>query len=226
MGASDKRRDVALEFRPSTQEIGSPSHSRFAARTFTIGFLVALLLVSGSLLHLKNNYYPWAPKAATFAISPFDETINPEWNRALDEAVNIWNSSSSMINITVDEKSENRVIFGELSEGEVFQRAQYRPKPLCGIGQCSFTITISERFQIYADDETISGLGVYLLAHELGHALGLADIPRNRAIHSIMAYHAESISRTPTERDIRLIETRLQVLSGDYAKLKDSFASF
>ncbi len=159
-----------------------------------------------------NSYFQWAPTHGEFTLKPFSEEYNPKWNEALDLAVHQWNNTSELINIKVDANSNNEVGFGFLDEVNPTTRALYQPDVLCIIDECNFTILIDDKFQKYADDGTIMSLGTFLLTHEIGHALGLADIPDNFTVESVMSYNRDYTSLTPTNRDIALVEERLKRL--------------
>lgn len=140
-------------------------------------------------------------------ISHSDPELDAAWKKAQAEAVTMWNDSSEDISITITEDSPNTITFYPLPDPKL---ALYIPTPSCLFSECNYFILINEEFYTSYNTYHIKYRGRYLIAHELGHALGLNDIYEDD-LESIMHHEWRHVSRQPTQIDIQRVEGRIDM---------------
>lgn len=136
-----------------------------------------------------------------------DPELDAAWKKAQVEAVAMWNDSSPDIHIEITDDSPNRIFFAPMPDSKL---GYYVPTAACLIRDCIYGIYINEDFYTDYNEYHIKYRGRYLIAHELGHALGLNDI-YHAETESIMHGQWKYVSRRPTETDVRRIEDRINV---------------
>lgn len=191
------------------------THLTPVTRTRRLAAWATGLVASVTLIHTAIfapiDYTPIVPLAdndGRITVTPIshpDPKREEAWNEALAAAVAIWNDASDHVFITVDENSPNTIEFTDLPTPS---QAMYIPTLDCLVGtECTFDIYLdSVPFNYHP--VVVTRRGEYLLAHELGHALGLND--RYRETHdSLMNKSLRYKSNEPTPLDIQRVEARL-----------------
>lgn len=153
-----------------------------------------------------THYIPLADSDGHTTIQPVshpDPELDEAWKKAQRAAVDLWNESPD-INIEITEDSPNTISFAWLPGGAY---AYYIPSLSCITGECTYSIYIDSPALEY-NKYIVKYRGMYLIAHELGHALGLND-RYNEELDSVMNEYWRYRSKTPTALDVQRVENRI-----------------
>jgi hypothetical protein len=142
---------------------------RISAATLTLAVLATVGTYLGTATIAPNTqFFAFGMDTTKFTVKPFSGDSAPEWNEVLTRAVADWNDVHPEIQITIDEDSRNTMGFDPMGPRALYSK-------ICLPFACHFHIGINEEFK-NSDGEFIRDTGRFLVAHEIGHALGLNDV--------------------------------------------------
>lgn len=153
-----------------------------------------------------THYIPLADADGHITVQPVshpDPELDEAWKKAQRAAVDLWNESPD-IHIEITEDSPNTISFAWLPGGAW---AYYVPSLGCITGECTYRIYLDSPALEYSK-YVVKYRGMYLIAHELGHALGLND-RYHEELDSVMNEYWRYRSKTPTALDVQRVEERI-----------------
>lgn len=178
----------------TTSESGMKHRGRLSAWRIVTAMLFATALALTSVTPASATYYGGGMPSATFRIKPW--SYNSTWQTPMNNALSSWNSASSKVNITKSSSAAAYVTATQYSD-TWYGLYSYSGIPAFRV----FDIKLNSR-TIAADASNIANFIRSTFAHELGHALSLADNPNTTSASLMKHSRNRNTLYTPRIYDI------------------------